>query len=174
MYLCVFISKTWFISWNRLFRGICTCQWILTVSAVITATAWFISHTSRSQYGMIWWPDHGPRVDVEEFAPGSWRIGSVTCAFREARQLLACHWKRNGTSVTDGYQRQAAQNTSDRHYPHPRLRSWHIKHLCPDVSRASPYTCVYNRIYMYTHVYTHIHVYTIEYKSIQTNTKFCT
>ena len=140
MYLCVFISKTWFISWNRLFRGICTCQWILTVSAVITATAWFISHTSRSQYGMIWWPDHGPRVDVEEFAPGSWRIGSVTCAFREALLLLACHWKWNGP---DGYQRQAAQNTCDRHYPHPTLRLWHVKHLWPWTSAVSFFTRVF-------------------------------
>ena len=32
--LCVLILKTWIISWNRLFRGICTSQWILTVSAV--------------------------------------------------------------------------------------------------------------------------------------------
>ena len=105
MYLCVLILKTWIISWNRLFRGICTSQWILTVSAVITATESFIFHASLSQYGMIWWPDHGPRVDVEEFAPGSWRIGSVTCALREVRLLLACHWKRNGSSVAYGYQR---------------------------------------------------------------------
>ena len=95
------------ISWNWLSRRICKCELILIVSAVITATACFIFHTSLRRYGMIWWPDHGPCVDVEEFAPRSWRISSVTCAFREARQLLACHWERNSPSVTDGHQRQA-------------------------------------------------------------------
>ena len=138
MYLCVLILMTCIISRNRWARRICTSQWSLTVSAVITARECFIFHASLGQYRMIWWPDHGPRVDVEEFAPWSWRIGSVTCAFREVRVLLACHWKRNGSSVADGYQRQAAQNTRDRHYPHPGLRLWHVKHLCPDVSSASP------------------------------------
>ena len=135
MYYCVLISVMWIICWNRV-------SWRLTVSAVITATECFICHTSLrvSQYWMIWWPDHGPRVDVEEFAPGSWRIGSVTCAFREDLLLLACHWKWNGP---DGYQRQAAQNTCDRHYPHPRLRLWHVKHLWPWTSAVSFFTRVF-------------------------------
>jgi hypothetical protein len=142
-YVFVCIDYIWYqlyelFPWNGLSWRICTCQWILTVSAVITATEFLIFHTSLSQYWMIRWPDHGPRVDVKEFAPGSWRIGLVTCALREVRLLLACHWKRNCTGVTNRYQRQAAQNTRDRHYPHPRLRGWHVKHLCPDVSSASP------------------------------------
>ena len=76
------------------------CQWTLTVSAVIPATTCFISHKSLCQYRMIWRPDHGPRVDVEEFAPWSWTIGSVGSAFWEALKLVACHRKRNGSSVT--------------------------------------------------------------------------
>ena len=76
---------------------------------------------------MIWSPDHGPRVNVEEFAPWSWGIGSVACASREALLLMACHRKRNGSSVTNRYQWQTAQNTGDRHYPHPRLRRWQVK-----------------------------------------------
>ena len=95
----------------------------------------FYCFTSLSQFGMIRWPDHCPRVDVKEFAPRSWFRGSVACAFREVRLLMASHRKWNGSGR---YQGQAAQNTGDRHNPHPRLRGWHIKQLCPDVSSASP------------------------------------
>jgi hypothetical protein len=40
-------------------------------------------------------------------------------------------------SVTNRYKLQAAQNTRDRHYPHPRLRRWQVKHLRPNVSSTS-------------------------------------
>jgi len=41
-------------------------------------------------------------------------------AFNTLMIVLACIY-----CITDRYQRQAAQYTCERHYPHPRLRLWH-------------------------------------------------
>ena len=50
VYLCVLISMMWIISSNQISWRMCTCQWIWTVSAVITATACLFSthHSANS------------------------------------------------------------------------------------------------------------------------------
>ena len=95
VFVCIDLVYIWCLA--RSFWHVCTCQWKLIVPAFMAAPAWFIFRTLLSQFGMVWWPDHSPRVDVKELASRSCFRGSVACAFREVRLLTARHRKRNGS-----------------------------------------------------------------------------
>ena len=88
--------------------------------------------------GMVWWPYHGPGVDVEEFAPTPWPVSVITHSAALMRKLQLVPVIRDSPMHTIGDQCQSTKNVMDRDNVDDWLWLWLIEEFCSCVGHLPP------------------------------------
>jgi hypothetical protein len=121
----------------------------------------FNAHFSEATLLVVYWPNHGPRVDVEQGASRARGTLTVAHAQRIARFLAAVHVPGNGAVVSGWNQGHFPQDVRKGYDIQDRIRLREIQKLCANLSCAGPprfgvciiiCTCTYVYIH-YTDIY---------------------
>ena len=109
---------------------------LVSVCIVLYWCVWsciYLYSTSNIHFWMIRLQDHRPWVDVETSTSRTWLVERVTDPLWKRSLLSRGHGARNGSSITQRHERQAAEDAGDRHNPYARLWLGHVQHLCPEL-----------------------------------------
>ncbi len=98
----------------------------------------FNAHLSEATLLVVYWPNHGPRVDVEQGASRARGTLTVAHAQRIARFLAAVHVPGNGAVVSGWKQGHFPQDVRKGYDIQDRIGLREIQKLCANLSCAGP------------------------------------
>ena len=115
------------VYWNILDPIICIYWW----SASNSTFGWSEGQSPARQLPMWWCGNMHFQIPAHSVCRRCPEENKPACA------AARIHRARNGSSVTQRHQRQAAKYAGDGHHPYKRIRVGQVQHLRPDVSRAA-------------------------------------